>query len=61
MLRPRAANRLDWAQGHRDPGAFASAAELARARESVALITNRGYDRGRDLAAALNALTDSIR
>lgn len=35
----------------------ASAAELALARETVALIMQRGYARGRDLLASLDALT----
>ncbi len=34
----------------------ASPNELARARASLALITDRGYHRGRDLLVALNAL-----
>jgi hypothetical protein len=34
----------------------ADAAELARARESVQLITTRGFDRGRNLVADLTAL-----
>lgn len=33
--------------------------ELQRAREAIALITERGYDRGRDLAAALDDLLRS--
>lgn len=37
----------------------ASPHELARARESVALIAARGYDRGRDLMAELAALYPS--
>jgi hypothetical protein len=36
----------------------ASAAELARAHEAVALITARGYNRGRDLPLELNKLLD---
>jgi len=36
----------------------ASATELARARESLALITARGYDRGRNLAHEMKQLTD---
>jgi predicted nucleotidyltransferase len=39
----------------------ASPAELTRARDSVTLVTSRGYHRGRDLAAELKALTDSVR
>jgi predicted nucleotidyltransferase len=41
--------------------AVASDGELARARESVALIVARGYHRGRDLASELHQLTESIR
>jgi hypothetical protein len=36
----------------------ASAIELARARASLALITARGFHRGRDLSAELQRLTD---
>jgi hypothetical protein len=34
----------------------ASSAELARARQSIALIAARGYHRGRDLVSAMNTL-----
>jgi len=36
--------------------AVADLAEIALAREAVVLISRRGYDRGRDLIAALAAL-----
>ncbi len=36
--------------------ALASAADLAIARATVALITDRGYARGRDLETALDVL-----
>ena len=37
----------------------ASPAELARARESLVLITTRGYHRGRDLAYEMKQLVDA--
>jgi len=37
----------------------ATAADLAIARDTAALITERGFARGRDLVAALDALTDA--
>ena len=39
----------------------ASASELTRARESVALIAARGYHRGRDLAREMKQLLDIAR
>lgn len=39
----------------------ASSAELARARESLALITARGYHRGRDLMAEMNTVLPVAR
>ena len=39
----------------------ASATELARARESRALIAARGYHRGRDLAPELKQLVEAER
>jgi hypothetical protein len=42
-------------------GRVASSTELARARQSLMLITNRGYDRGRNLLFEMNALFPDAR
>ena len=39
----------------------ANSSDLATARDSLTLITERGYDRGRDLQADLNALLTRFR
>lgn len=41
-------------------GAVAKQSDLAVAREAIALISRRGYDRGRDLSAALAALDSAV-
>lgn len=42
-------------------GRVASATELARTRHSLMLITNRGYDRGRNLLFEMNVLFPDAR
>lgn len=52
----RAQDRVDL----RALAAVASVADLDEAREAVGLISDRGYDRGRDLRAALAALIATV-